>query len=367
ESVAISVTDADDETQTFAATVQPDGTYSADVPTALAEGDYTVSVTASDDAGNTTTVNENGSVDTSAPTLTVTDPGLGNDATPTITGNTDLAAGELVAISVTDADNETQTFSATVLPDGSFSADVPNDLAEGDYAVAVTATDDAGNTITINEDGTVDTSAPTLTVTDPGLGNDATPTITGNTDLAAGELVAISVTDADDDTQSFTATVQPDGSYSADVPTALAEGDYTISVTATDEAGNTITINEGGTVDTSAPTLTITDPGLGNDATPTITGNTDLAAGELVTISVTDADNDTQTFTATVQADGSFSADVPTALAEGDYTVAVSATDDAGNSITANEDGSVDTTAPTLTVTDPGLGNDATPTIAGNT
>ncbi|MEG3768954.1 Ig-like domain-containing protein, partial [Alteromonas sp. 14N.309.X.WAT.G.H12] len=98
-----------------------------------------------------------------------------------------------------------------------------------------------------------------------------------------GELVTISVTDADDDTQTFTATVQPDGSYTAGVPTALAEGDYTISVTATDDAGNTTTVNEDGSVDTSAPTLTVADPGLGNDATPTITGNTDLAAGELVT------------------------------------------------------------------------------------
>ncbi|MEG3768946.1 Ig-like domain-containing protein, partial [Alteromonas sp. 14N.309.X.WAT.G.H12] len=141
-----------------------------------------------------------------------------------------------------------------------------------------------------------------LTVTDPGLGNDATPTISGNTDIPAGELVSISITDADDETQTFTSTVQPDGSFSADVPTALAEGDYTVAVTATDDAGNTITINEDGTVDTTAPTLSVTDPGLGNDATPTISGNTDIPAGELVTISVTDADNDTQTFTATVQA-----------------------------------------------------------------
>ncbi|MEG3768958.1 Ig-like domain-containing protein, partial [Alteromonas sp. 14N.309.X.WAT.G.H12] len=70
-----------------------------------------------------------------------------------ITGNTDLAAGELVTISVTDADNDTQTFTATVQPDGSFSATIPDDLAEGDYTVAVSATDEAGNTTTVNEDG----------------------------------------------------------------------------------------------------------------------------------------------------------------------------------------------------------------------
>ncbi|MEG3768955.1 Ig-like domain-containing protein, partial [Alteromonas sp. 14N.309.X.WAT.G.H12] len=92
---------------------------------------------------------------------------------------------------------------ATVQPDGSFSATIPDDLAEGDYTVAVTATDNAGNSITVNETGSIDTTAPTLTVTDPGLGNDSTPTITGNTDLAAGESVAISVTDADDETQTF--------------------------------------------------------------------------------------------------------------------------------------------------------------------
>ena len=54
--------------------------------------------------------------------------------------------------------------------------------------------------------------------------------------------------------------------------------------------------------------------------------------------------------TATVDANGNFTVDVPAALAEGDYTVTATATDDAGNSASANATGTIDTTAPTLTL-----------------
>ncbi|BFM09179.1 Ig-like domain-containing protein [Halioxenophilus aromaticivorans] len=367
ESVSITVTDANGDAQTFDATVQPDGSYSADVPADLAEGNYTVDVTATDAAGNSATDSKTGEIDVTAPTVTVNDPGLGNDATPTIAGTTNLPAGETVSITVTDSNGDAQTFDATVQPDGSFSADVPTDLAEGNYTVDVTATDAAGNSATDSKTGEVDVTAPTVTVNDPGLGNDATPTISGTTNLPAGETVSIAVTDANGDAQTFNATVQPDGSYSADVPTDLAEGNYTVDVTATDAAGNSATDSKTGEVDVTAPTVTVNDPGLGNDATPTIAGTTNLPAGETVSITVTDSNGDAQTFDATVQPDGSFSADVPTDLAEGNYTVDVTATDAAGNSATDSKTGDIDVTAPTVTVNDPGLGNDATPTISGTT
>ncbi|WP_170826634.1 Ig-like domain-containing protein, partial [Alteromonas confluentis] len=370
DTVSITVTDANGDAQTFTATVQPDGTFSADVPTALAEGAYTVEATATDASGNTATTTEvGGEVDTTAPTITLDAQTTGNDATPTVSGTTDLPVGETVSITVTDANGDAQTFTATVQPDGTFSADVPADMADGAYTVEATATDAAGNATTATDNnGEIDTAAPTITLDAQTTGNDATPTVSGTTDLPAGETVSITVTDANGDAQTFTATVQPDGSFSADVPADMADGAYTVEATATDAAGNATTATDNnGEIDTAAPTITLDAQTTGNDATPTVSGSTDLPVGETVSITVTDANGDAQTFTATVQPDGTFSADVPADMADGAYTVEATATDAAGNATTATDNnGEIDTAAPTVTLDAQTTGNDATPTVSGS-
>ncbi|HFG1616167.1 TPA: Ig-like domain-containing protein, partial [Vibrio cholerae] len=70
-----------------------------------------------------------------------------------------------------------------------------------------------------------------ITVDAPDNTNDTTPTITGTTDAPAGSTVTLVVTDANGNQQTLTATVQPDGSYSVDVTTPLAEGSYTVTAT----------------------------------------------------------------------------------------------------------------------------------------
>ncbi|WP_170826635.1 Ig-like domain-containing protein, partial [Alteromonas confluentis] len=105
------------------------------------------------------------------------------------------------------------------------------------------------------------------------------------TDLPVGETVSITVTDANGDAQTFTATVQPDGSFSADVPADMADGAYTVEATATDAAGNATTATDNnGEIDTAAPVITLDPHTLGKDATPTVSGTTDLPVGETVSI-----------------------------------------------------------------------------------
>ena len=368
--VTLTVVDSAGNTQTFAATVQTDGSFAANVPSPLAEGDYTVTATAQDGAGNQGSDSETGgSVDTTAPVITLDPLGTGNDNTPTISGSTDLAAGSTVTITVTDSAGTVQSFTATVDANGDFSADVPNSMADGNFDVTATATDAAGNTATDTVSGDINSAAPTLSLDPLGSGNDTTPTISGDTDLAPGSTVTLTVNDSAGNTQTFSAIVQSDGSFTADVPASLPEGDYSVTATATDGAGNSASVTEtGGNIDTTAPSITIDTQGLGNDATPSISGTTDLNAGDTVSISVTDNAGNTQTFTATVQNDGTYSADVPADLAEGSFSVTVTATDDAGNSATAiDNNGVIDTAAPTVTLDAQGLTNDATPTISGTT
>jgi VCBS repeat-containing protein len=365
--VTLTVTGANGAVQSFAATVQPGGSFSADVPAALAEGGFSVSASASDTAGNIANASDSGMLDLTGPALTVDAPALTNDSTPTISGTTDLPAGSVVLLSVTGANGAVQTFSATVQAGGSYSAAVPAALVEGGYSVTASATDAAGNGTSASDSGVLDLTAPTITVDAPALGNDATPTITGTTDLPAGSTVALTVTGANGAVQNFTATVQAGGSYSADVPAALVEGAYSVVATATDAAGNSANANDSGAVDLTLPVITVDAPALTNDSTPTITGSTDLPAGATVTLAVTGANGAVQNFSATVQAGGVFSADVPAALAEGGYGVVASATDAAGNSASANDSGVIDLTLPTISVDAPALGNDATPTITGTT
>ncbi|WP_221920660.1 Ig-like domain-containing protein [Vibrio cholerae] len=365
--VTLVVTDADGNEQTLTATVQPDGSYSVDVTTPLAEGSYQVTASVTDPAGNTGTASDKGSVDVTAPVITVDAPDNINDTTPTITGTTNAVPGRTVTLVVTDADGTQQTLTATVQPDGGYSVDVTTPLAEGSYQVTASVTDPAGNTGTASDKGSVDVTAPVITVDAPDNTNDTTPTITGTTDVPAGSIVTLIVTDTDGNEQTLTATVQPDGSYSVDVTTPLAEGNYKVDASVTDTAGNNGTATDNGSVDVTAPTISVDAPDNTNDTTPTITGTTDAPVGSTVTLVVTDANGNQQTLTTTVQPDGSYSVDVTTPLAEGYYKVDASVTDPAGNTGTATDDGIVDVTAPTITVDAPDNTNDTTPTITGTT
>ncbi|WP_440175004.1 retention module-containing protein [Aeromonas veronii] len=98
--------------------------------------------------------------------------------------------------------------------------------------------------------------------------------------------------------------------------------------------------------DLTPPTISVVAPDNTNDTTPTLTGTTDAPVGSTVTLLVTDANGNQQTLTAIVTPTGTFTVDVVTPLAEGSYTVTASVTDPAGNTGTATDNGSVDSTAP---------------------
>lgn len=131
-------------------------------------------------------------------------------------------------------------------------------------------------------------------------------------------------------------------------------GDATIAAAGFDTANQTdagVTADalpgeENRLIDLVPPVITVSAPDNTNDTTPTITGTTDADAGSTVTLLVTDANGNQQTLITTVNPDGTFSVDVTTPLVDGSYTVTASVTDPAGNTGTATDDGSVDSTAP---------------------
>ncbi|MBP1503059.1 type I secretion C-terminal target domain-containing protein, partial [Acinetobacter nosocomialis] len=123
-------------------------------------------------------------------------------------------------------------------------------LADGPHTVTVTATDPAGNVGTTNAVVTVDTTAPTVGLSDVTT-NDSTPELTGTVnDPSATVVVTVNGVN-------YTAVNNGNGSWTLadDTLPVLADGPHTVTVTATDPAGNVSTTSAVVTVDTAAANL----------------------------------------------------------------------------------------------------------------
>ncbi|WP_228722659.1 BapA/Bap/LapF family large adhesin [Acinetobacter baumannii] len=312
-----------------------DGTWTlADntLPT-LADGPHTITVTATDAAGNVGNDTAVVTIDTVAPNAPVLDP---INATDPVSGQAEPGS----TVTVTYPDGTTATVVAGT--DGSWSVPNPGNLVDGD-TVTATATDPAGNT-SLPGTGTVsaDITAPVVALDDV-LTNDSTPALTGTVNDPTATVV-VNVDGVD-----YPAVNNGDGTWTlADntLPT-LADGPHTITVTATDAAGNVGNDTAVVTVDTTAPVVSFTDAST-NDTTPALTGTIDDPTATVV-VTVDGVD-----YPAVNNGDGTWTLADNTlpVLADGPHTVSVTATDVAGNvSTPVTGTVTVDATAPTLAIT----------------
>ncbi|WP_264212568.1 Ig-like domain-containing protein [Leisingera thetidis] len=247
---------------TRSATVDADGNWAAEFEAgSLPAGEYgtTVSVTSTDEAGNTATATADLQVDTLVDPLTLESGSIEGDNTVnksersdgvTLTGT--VEPGSTVVVQLGDA---TQT--ATVDADGNWSADfAASDIAKGSYDadIVVTATDAAGNTAEITDSVAIDTEVSPFTAdseqTDDDVVNlaERTAGLTMTGTVEPGSVVEVTVEGV-----TRTATVDADGNWSAAFEAGdLPGGTYTsrAEITATDAAGNTQTLTETFEVDT---------------------------------------------------------------------------------------------------------------------
>ncbi len=337
---------------------------------ALSEGEYNVSVTATDQfnqAGNDATTDEL-TIDTTDPVVTVDDPGTVDNGSPEITGTVvDVDDAAVVVVEVNSL-----VFTATNNGDGTWTlpaGTITPDLAGGVYSVQAAATDAAGNT-------GVTASAATLTV-------DSSPVLTVNAKTTSDQTPEITGTIIDNNTSAditvtingivYTATNNGDGTWTLADDTiqpgdALSDGTYDVSATVTDDNGNpgADTTTDELVIDTSAPVVTV-DTLVTSDTTPQLTGtvSTPEAAIE-VTV-------DGETYAAINNGDGTWTlADdtilIEDALTDGPYDVAVTATNIAqtpvaGSDATTDEL-TIDTSNPAVTFRNR-LTSDTTPTLTG--
>ncbi|MDR9940668.1 Ig-like domain-containing protein [Enterobacter hormaechei subsp. xiangfangensis] len=368
--------------KSYTATIQSDGSWTTTVPAAdvgtLADGaSYQVSVSAQDSAGNSASATHTISVDTTAPVvsigkLSVDDMLNAAEAQQPLTvhGSSSAEAGQTVTVTLGG-----KTYTALVGSDGTWTLDVPAaDLAalsQGALTVTASVNDKAGNSGQTTHTLTVDTIAPAVTIStvaDDDIVNNAEQlagqTISGTTTAEQGQTVTVSFNG-----HSYQATVAANGSWSVFVPgrdfLGLSDGDYTITATVSDKAGNPGSATHDVTLNGDVPTIainTFAQDDIVNAAehgTPlVISGTTDAPAGQTVTITLNG-----KTYTATVQNDGTWSytvgsADV-TALADGgSYVINAQVGNAIGNSVSDNHTVTVDLTAPSMGISIDSLQND---------
>ncbi len=368
--------------KSYTATIQSDGSWSTTVPAAdvgaLADGaNYQVAVSAQDSAGNSASATHSISVDTTAPVVsiaTLSGDDVLNAAEAqqplTVHGSSSAEAGQTVTVTLGG-----KTYTATVANDGTWTLDVPaTDLAalsQGALTVTASVNDNAGNNGQTTHTLTVDTVAPTVTIStvaDDDIVNNAEQlagqTIRGTTTAEQGQTVTVSFNG-----HSYQATVAADGTWSVFVPgrdfLGLSDGDYTLTASVSDKAGNPGSATHDVTLNGDVPTIVINTfaqddiVSAAEHGTPlVISGTTDAPAGQTVTVTLNG-----KSYTTAVQIDGSWSytlgsADVSALADGGAYVINAQVSNTIGNSASDNHTVTVDLTAPSMGISIDSLQND---------
>ncbi|WP_411705725.1 Ig-like domain-containing protein, partial [Edaphovirga cremea] len=351
------------------------GLWNLTVPAAdvaqLGEASYTVTAKATDGLGNSGSVDHLVLVDSAIPTVLinpVTSDDVLNaaeiDSGQTLSGRVSgAAAGDTVTVVLGGVAYTTQ-----VNADLSWSVNVAAQdltaLGNGGLTVSASVTNGHGNTGHGSRDITVDANLPGLRIATV-AGDDIINAIEHgqnlivsgtSSGLEAGSSILVTLNGID-----YTASINADGSWSAAVPAtdvaALHAGVVSITASGTSTAGNPVGIQHNVTVDLNVVAVSI-DAVTGDNVLNALEKDSDLllsgssqSVEEGQTVNVQFAGHG---YTATVQADGSWSVTVPSAdlhnLTDGDVQVQVSVVNAAGNGASAAQGVHVDLSAPALTI-----------------
>ncbi|EMV1608900.1 Ig-like domain-containing protein, partial [Enterobacter hormaechei] len=255
----------------YTTTVSANGSWTLNVPAAdlagLTDGSVTVTASVSDKAGNPASVDHTLTVDVTVPAVTIHTV-AGDDVINVAEHNqaqivsgsaTGAAAGDTVTVTIGG-----QSYTTVLDAAGNWSVGVPanviSGLSDGTATITASVTDAAGNTGSGTHNVTVDTGLPSVSFNaisgDNVLnavekGQDLSVSGT-SANLAEGTMVTVTLNG-----KNYTATTGSDGTWSLTVPAAdlsgLGEASYTLSATATNGVGNSISTTANLLVDTALP------------------------------------------------------------------------------------------------------------------
>ena len=277
---------------------------------------YTVTVIASDGSlKDSTTVKIDVTDVDETPTNSVPVFAEGSATSRTVAENTGAGVNIGSAVTATDADNDTLTYSLHGTDAAWF--DIDSGSGQLKTSEALDYETKTAYTVTISVSDSTDTASITVTITVSDV-NEAAPMFSDGTDTArsvaenteAGENIgsAVTATDADNDTLTYTLSGNDASSFdiertSGQLKTRATldyetKAVYTVTVSASDgslEGRTTVTINITDVDEApaeSAPTFTD-----GNSATRSVAENTGAGEGIGTAVAATDANGDTLTYT----------------------------------------------------------------------
>ncbi len=263
-------------------------------------------------------------------TLNIVDQATVTDARPVFTGTSSRLVGDLIV--------ELNGESYTVTPDanGNWRFELPEgtSLEDGAYTLEVSGTDRLGNAVMSADDFVVDALMPVVTVDDQSILNTATPVFTGTVAHADGP-VTVSIAG-----NQYSVTPSADGTWSLTLPDAdaLQDGDYQVTVTASDAQGNQAQAEDAVSIDARLPSVTIDESDVLYSSTPTLSGVA-LDTDGMVVLSLNG-----KRYELEVSQDNRWSLTLPQsdALTDGAYNVVVEVQDAQGNSASDSDDFIID-------------------------
>ena len=346
-----------------AATVAADGTWTVSfAPSDIPAGTYTstMTATATDAAGNVDSVSQTVTVDTEAGSLTISPlPVEGDDVVNAAEASDGVAiSGTADAGAVVEVTLAGVTHTVVANGSGQWTAYyAAGEVAQGVYTadISATTTDAAGNSRSASDSVRVDTRVDNLSLNTV-EGDDIISgaerlenggvLVTGTSEIGSSIIVTL-------DGASVNGAVDANGNWSVTfAPGQVSQGtiNTTVSVKATDAAGNTATASHGVLIDTVVDPLEIAQAG-GNDgvvssreAQTGIDLNGQVEAGSSVVVNF-----DGTNYTAFVDGAGNWSVTIPPSeIREGTYdaNISVTATDRVGNIASITDTLAIDTYAP---------------------
>lgn len=333
-----------------------DGKYLLNINEALVDGTYPIHIEVTDEYGNVTVVNKdlvidtltpefNGGMDASSDTGVSDKDGITSNKMPTLSGQTEPYA----SVKITFKNGEVIEVKADAI--GKWSYSIPTELEEGTYTYTIEVSDAAGNKSSEEFSFTIDSHAEISASLINGTEKDGKYVTNQNKLIFGGKSEAGSVITLVIADKTYTTTVKEDGSWQIKLDEALADSDYSYTITVTDVAGNKLTEQGNVIIKSEAPVVSVelendSDSGAEGDwitnvQQPVISINIPQDCEIKVTIQGKE-------YNLSPSEDGKYSIEFDEKLSDDTYPIHIEVTDPFGNVTVIDKDLVIDTQAPDI-------------------
>jgi hypothetical protein len=301
------------------------------IPAVGWDGDYVLTVTVTDHAGSSMSASATYTLTQVAPTVSVPAPSTSRTVTATVAPGADV---NTITCSVSGPNGLVITPSTCGT---SMTFTIPAGGWDGDYVLTVTVTDHAGGSMSASATYTLTQIAPTASMPAPSTSR----TVTATVDLGADvNTVTCSVTGPN----GLSVTPSACGaSTTFTIPAGGWDGDYVLTVTVTDHAGNSASVSAAYVLQLAAPVIAP----LGTGSSRTVAVSFDPGP-DVTALACTVSGRRGLTFVPSTCA-SSMTFTIPANGWDGDYVLTVTLTDHLGATATSTATYTLTPTAPVVT------------------